>query len=882
MKEASPIKSENEASFTWPDGNCETEKEQRSPPYLAVKFGISLNLFLGLWKFDRWAETPAWNNVESLFWALAFFLFSAALYIIQLRKIKFAEKTLWWGSGLIPALYIIRLFQRQAQGFQTGLPHGFDFWMLIPVVIGILYSHEFMEIVRRRCSPFLQRMGSVHQSLRFPKILGYFFPIAVLWHFFDAAEDLLFFFLKAMRNSAEFTAHSLLILCFEALLFPIALFAYHHRKRIGVFLAENISALGGAIFLHGLATYLMGSCSKQELFVFYSNLRAFSTITSFLLFIAQFPRLAVLFLPSVEHLAEISGTCRDRINTFCRIGFANKERLLIFSIGIILLYLFPLIVLGKDSYVLIHDFLDSILPSMKMLATSGHLFSSMKTLISQPMGGLPAFTFHYFLNVQVWLYAIFDPYTAQLVNQIAMRVTAFLGMYLLFRDHVDDSDSSPVTAAGTALVFTLLPFWPGGGLSVAGQPLAFWAFWNIRSKRDRLGTWLILLLLPLYTSLVLAFAFVLMVLGCIWIWDAINRHPRTLRFLAALATMTLGYVVVTHRLIYAMFLNVDFVSHRKEFGIPFYPNGISETGALIARNFLYGQYHAHSMQFPIVLSCGILAGWLLFWNRKTERALWRAHLGLLFAIGACSFLFGIRDSVFYASASKNFPLLMSFNFSRFNQLHPLLWYIFFGISLRAIIKYMQKSGYLLVGSFILLQIGLLFYQSDFFVEYRMRGMSYRDFFSEDVFSQVKKHIDKPLCDYRVAALGFHPSVLLYNGFFTLDGYFPNYPLSYKKAFRKIIEPELEKNPKNKQYFDQWGSRAYLFSHTFNRSSDFWNPGKKSALKDFHIDVKAFKELGGQYILSSMMIENPGTTGFRFVKKFEAEESGWDIYLYEVL
>ena len=69
----------------------------------------------------------------------------------------------------------------------------------------------------------------------------------------------------------------------------------------------------------------------------------------------------------------------------------------------------------------------------------------------------------------------------------------------------------------------------------------------------------------------------------------------------------------------------------------------------------------------------------------------------------------------------------------------------------------------------------------------------------------------PVEDYRVASIGIHPAIAQYNGFYTLDTYNNFYPLSYKHEFRKIIEKELEKNKKIRNYFDAWGGRCYFFT-----------------------------------------------------------------------
>ena len=63
----------------------------------------------------------------------------------------------------------------------------------------------------------------------------------------------------------------------------------------------------------------------------------------------------------------------------------------------------------------------------------------------------------------------------------------------------------------------------------------------------------------------------------------------------------------------------------------------------------------------------------------------------------------------------------------------------------------------------------------------------------------------------MVSLGIDPAAALYHGFYSLDGYSNNYPLSYKHRFREVIAPELAKSEYLTDYFDDWGNRCYMFS-----------------------------------------------------------------------
>jgi len=62
-------------------------------------------------------------------------------------------------------------------------------------------------------------------------------------------------------------------------------------------------------------------------------------------------------------------------------------------------------------------------------------------------------------------------------------------------------------------------------------------------------------------------------------------------------------------------------------------------------------------------------------------------------------------------------------------------------------------------------------------------ISYQDFFSKELFDTIKKDIS--YSEERVAAFGYHPSVLMYNGFNCIDGYNNSYPLKLYAEIQKV-------------------------------------------------------------------------------------------------
>ncbi|MDQ1353019.1 MAG: hypothetical protein QG657_3325, partial [Acidobacteriota bacterium] len=171
------------------------------------------------------------------------------------------------------------------------------------------------------------------------------------------------------------------------------------------------------------------------------------------------------------------------------------------------------------------------------------------------------------------------------------------------------------------------------------------------------------------------------------------------------------------------------------------------------------------------------------------------------------------------------------------------------------------------------------------------SLSYKEYYSENLFKEIREYINKPQPDYRVVSIGMQPAISQYNGFYTLDIYTDIYPLAYKHQFRRIIEKELEKSPLLRKTFDETGKRCFLFAAELSGikriSGEIFSRGitKKDSgrlrIKNLEINSAALKEMGGQYIFSAVEIRNYAQNGLSFEKVFASKESPWKIYLYKV-
>ena len=197
---------------------------------------------------------------------------------------------------------------------------------------------------------------------------------------------------------------------------------------------------------------------------------------------------------------------------------------------------------------------------------------------------------------------------------------------------------------------------------------------------------------------------------------------------------------------------------------------------------------------------------------------------------------------------------------------------------------MENFLYLL----ILIQIIILFSKSNAIQGYfdKTKYISFKQFYSVELFNQIKNEIEKPLDSFKVASIGMEPMVAQYNGFHTLDGYYTDYSKSYKQDFRKIIAKELDKSSHWRKYFDSWGARCYLFVSELDYIGKdyrlhYHSIQKDSKINNLELDIEAFKKLGGQYIFSNIEISNYKNNGLVFLKSLK-KKIHLTIFIYILL
>lgn len=541
-----------------------------------------------------------------------------------------------------------------------------------------------------------------------------------------------------------------------------------------------------------------------------------------------------------------------------------------FFLGLILLiiYFLPALILGKNTTIVIHDNLDSEVVYRVVLAISKQAMSfSQSAKIENIMNGIPRACFVSGLNFTLWLYLLFKPIWAYLINDVFVHLIAYIGMYLLIKKHCLKSKNNLI-AAGVAFCFSILPYYSILGLVIAGGPLLFFAFLNLIKGEKKYWNYLIILFFPFFTSLIYS-VFTIVGLIILSIIFYIRNKRIEKRVIMLLLLFILISFIVDFQLFSQVFFAKNFVSHRVEWNPILWSIKSNKILPQTLNYFTDGQYHAVSQQRLIVILFLPIALLISIFSKKKVKKLLILTSATLFISFFSSFY--LWDGL--VGLKKKIEVLNVFSFDRFYFLLPLLFFIIFALSLEIIYLSFKKRylAILIILVSLFIQITYSIKQNIYFQinSYNLiktirrqpiTSFTFKNFYNEKLFQDIANYIGKPKDSYRVVSIGIEPAVSQYNGFFTLDGYQNNYSLEYKNKFRKIIERQLDKSPSARAYFDDWGSRCYILS-----------------TKD--LNIEELKSLGGNYIFSNTMIEDP-TSGLEFLYKFEGGLSV--VYLYKVI
>lgn len=607
----------------------------------------------------------------------------------------------------------------------------------------------------------------------------------------------------------------------------------------------------------------------------------------------------------------------------------NRKLFFWLSLLIILYYLSPLLLIGDLIHITVFDNLDGSMVHYKILGESGYLFANSDTIIPNILNGIPRAAFGSEFDLLAWFYILMKPFHAYVLNEFIIHGIAFISMYLFLSKKLFENESDEMNFISSlvgALYFAMTPFLPSLGLSIAIMPLMVLILINIHAKQEKWWEWLILILIPLYTSFPIVYVFFIFSAGVFYASYAVKTKSIQINFLIALAVVILLFLLKEYRLVVQMLLGDGFISHRTEFSN--FDKDFLDAYRMGHSQFIFGVTHAKGMQYDYLLPLAMFAFFSSLINKKYVKFLltvsiiffvvlyfyemwstvwlsrysmivivgilliglllqkdqsgYRLILALLFLV-VVSFWLGFSFYYGWNSISAYLPFIKMFDISRFFFFSQPLWAIVAALAVLIILKKVKYSKIIIL-FFVVLQIQSAKQNAYFGNENSFTSMSYKRYFSKDLYDEIQRYINKPIKSYKVVSLGVDPSIALYNGFHTLDGYMVNYPLAYKHEFRRVISDYLAVDPGKKHLYDDWGNRVYMYDENIRfiyTNSNEIEQNKKKTYTKLYLNTKELYRIGGRYLFSARKIVNAQKYNLKFLKNFMNLNSMWFIHLYEI-
>lgn len=545
----------------------------------------------------------------------------------------------------------------------------------------------------------------------------------------------------------------------------------------------------------------------------------------------------------------------------------------------------PIAILKEGSVFEIHDQLDETLLTYvlnaKYLGTATEIFPEL-------LNGVNASGMQPSAVAFILLYRLFPVFTAFVLQAMIVVLSGYFGMYFSVKELTDSS----ILAVIIAGIYCMLPVQPVYGLSLLGVPLLLYAFLCLYHRKHLLLSFGLILFFGLTTHLVLI-GYVVLSFWALAIVVLIVKKSCHCWIYGGFGCLTGIYILVNYRLFYELFLgNGGYVSHREEL-----INYASPVWSTIQTVFLEGAQHAPSCHRYLLVPIGVLLVLIGLRSKKLSKevkSLYYMAIGIIGAILLIAVFYGISKSatvVHWKNSVSGF--LHYFQMERYYWLYPTLWYLEIALLLAVLWKesiwWFPHIGKLLMiaaiiyPTFQLVKGESMVYQNINQINNGTEVTEYvtwESFYAEDLMQQLDEAIGRDKETYRIAHLGISPAPALMHGFYTIDGYSNNYPLEYKHQFRKIIEKELAKNEAVRLYFDEWGSRCYVFSA---QSGAFWMLAKGADFqyKDLELDLEQMRMLGCEYLFAGAQITNAQELGLNFIGYYETENSYWGIWLYQL-
>lgn len=575
----------------------------------------------------------------------------------------------------------------------------------------------------------------------------------------------------------------------------------------------------------------------------------------------------------------------EKINKF--IVFLDRSHLEWFGILLVAILMAPIMYLGKGCVFEFHDQMDETILSYVFAARYPGV-----DIYEQMMSGIPTEGLKPSAILFIPLYRLFEPYAAFVLQYFIILVTAFFGMYFCAKRLT----SSSVISFLCATTFAMLPFRPVYGLSAMGIPFLLLCIFYLKdmfekklSLKKAVLPVLGILYFTMASNLVLVGYVLLIVVAVLWVITLLFKKKNDKALLLTGIVLFTGYALTNLDLIIQVFTDSGFISHREDYVVTGLDFGLCMEVILTTGMTHTLSYHKYIYGVVIIAAIVLI---VCYKKNEENKKLLKSFLWLIGSILACMLLYAFFEGHFVASIqSKMSGMLRTFQFERFYWLLPALWHLLLAVALTIIWKNVCRkkilfsaliTAVLYVPTLLYVASGSIFYQNvrQIAVGNQPWDLSWENIYAEDLMEEIEVYIGKNMSEYKIAHLGISPVASLMHGFYTIDGYSNNYPMEYKEEFREIIAEEMELNEEIKNYYDNWGSRCYLFYHEWGTYYRMLKTNN-AVINDLHINIDKMKEMGCEYLFSAGEILNAEELGITPEKCFEDNVSSWRIWVYRL-
>jgi len=558
----------------------------------------------------------------------------------------------------------------------------------------------------------------------------------------------------------------------------------------------------------------------------------------------------------------------------------------------------------EDSFIITNDNLNAEFLYAHLQKISGNLFNLNQNQIIENIGdSLRLKYFHSPFNIFKLFFLFFDSFDAYILNSVFTRYIAFIGVYKLLNDYFKINSSSSVYLISTS--FAILPVYTSFGITILGQPLLLWAFLNLANANKLIQSYLIIIVFVFYSNFQLIFPFAIFWLIIYLLYNIFSSKKISTSYIIGLIVFIISTIIANYSIISTLFLEGDERSFRLSRSYLDLPS-ISGSIYLFLKTLFFGDLVSSLfISIPIFL---LIIYFLV--KRKLKK-----EILLILGIIIFNITIHVLSPHIAIYLGEKISIFKAFGFGRFIFLNALLFFLILIIILEEIksnkLKILITSILLLITAFRNMEfyyntVGKLFkeihwvYEEDKYLKslipkdiydkkeyeiYHSAGfLNFKQFYAVDLFKEIKNSINKDIKTFKIINLGIHPSLAQFNGFYSVDGYIPNFPIRMHKSFKKLNLDESKKEHSFGEKNITINNGLYLISSELSKTCNesCFKKAENLVIQEFNPDLNELKKMKVEYLFSAAEIKNPDLFGFTFQGMFQNENYPYIIFLYKLI